>query len=74
MPVLFAVGIAVYFELPVEPPPPVTGLLALALGGALGAARLRPRGDLMFLALATILAAWLAIWQVAAPVLVETGL
>lgn len=77
VPVLFAVGIAVYFELPVEPPPPVAGLLALALGGALAAARLWPRGDLMFLALATILAgvlaAWLATWRVAAPVLAETG-
>ena len=77
MPVLFAVGIAVYFELPVDPPPPVAGLLALALGGALAAARLWPRGDLMFLALATILAgilaAWLATWRVAAPVLAETG-
>lgn len=73
VPVLFAVGIAVYFELPVEPPPPVAGLLALALGGALAAARLWPQGDLMFLALATILAgvlaAWLATWQEAAPVL-----
>ncbi|MEC9176172.1 MAG: hypothetical protein VYC31_07070 [Pseudomonadota bacterium] len=77
MPVLFAVGIAVYFELPVELPPPVAGLLALALGGALAAARLWPRGDLMFLALATtlagVLAAWLATWRVAAPVLAETG-
>ncbi|MED5336706.1 MAG: hypothetical protein VX606_01420, partial [Pseudomonadota bacterium] len=77
VPVLLAVGIAVYFELPVEPPPPVAGLLALALGGALAAARLWPRGDLMFLALATILAgvlaAWLATWRVAAPVLAETG-
>ncbi|MEC8026636.1 MAG: DUF4131 domain-containing protein, partial [Pseudomonadota bacterium] len=55
----------------------MTGLLALALGGALAAARLWPRGDLMFLALATILAgvlaAWLATWRVAAPVLAETG-
>ena len=31
VPVLFAVGIAVYFELPVEPPPLVVGLLALVL-------------------------------------------
>ena len=46
VPVLFAVGIAVYFVLPVEPPPPVAGLLALA-SAALAAARPWPRGDLL---------------------------
>ena len=72
VPVLFAVGIAVYFALPVEPSPAVAGLLALALAGAVAAARLWPRGDVMFLALAVlfagILAGLAATWRVAAPV------
>ena len=77
LPVLFAVGIAVYFALPVEPPAAVGGLLAVALVGVLAAARLWPRGDLLFLALAVVLAGVLAglaaTWRVAAPVLTKTG-